>query len=365
MLDQNYQFQRLRSYRSLNETGVLSDITNIARSSPVKCIHNSIIKNGDAAKGCVAVPEKCADPHAPALEVGVSDVSLATKCASSSSAATISDAAETGRFGELELVQEYLRDFGLRLQQAEIHSIPQPCYMDSQKDINPRMRKILVNWLADVNESYKLRPETLFLAVNVVDRYLMQRTTTRRNFQLVGLTALLIAAKFGECNPPTIQDLAAMADKTYTEDEIAKMELSILVVLEFKIFQPTSWDFLTHYQCFIACTDAEHNLALRVLMLSLSDYKMIQYSPSHLAAAVFLVTKKLRQQQLPPTFSEITGKTEEVLKGCAKEVCGLLENSDPTHWHQKLQRASKRPRQNNSSLSLPEGKRLAPSVRTR
>jgi hypothetical protein len=45
-------------------------------------------------------------------------------------------------------------------------------YMEKQNDINEKMRAILVDWLIEVHLKFKLLPETLFLTVNIIDRYL-------------------------------------------------------------------------------------------------------------------------------------------------------------------------------------------------
>jgi len=44
--------------------------------------------------------------------------------------------------------------------------------MLKQKDINENMRGILCDWLVDVHLKFKLLPETLFLTINIIDRYL-------------------------------------------------------------------------------------------------------------------------------------------------------------------------------------------------
>lgn len=58
------------------------------------------------------------------------------------------------------------------------------------------MRAVLLNWLIDVHLKYKLKTETLFLAVDIIDGYLSKRAVDRTQLQLVGITALWIAAKY-------------------------------------------------------------------------------------------------------------------------------------------------------------------------
>ena len=69
-------------------------------------------------------------------------------------------------------------------------------YMSHQPDITAAMRTILVDWLVEVQENFELFHETLYMAVKLVDLYLMRREVKREYLQLVGATAMLIAAKF-------------------------------------------------------------------------------------------------------------------------------------------------------------------------
>lgn len=41
-----------------------------------------------------------------------------------------------------------------------------------QPDVSIHMRSILLNWLVEVHLKYKLLPQTLFVAVGIIDRYL-------------------------------------------------------------------------------------------------------------------------------------------------------------------------------------------------
>lgn len=77
-------------------------------------------------------------------------------------------------------------------------------YMDSQPEINERMRAILVDWLIEVHHKFELTPETLYLTLNIVDRYLASTTVSRRELQLVGLSSMLMASKYEEIWAPEV-----------------------------------------------------------------------------------------------------------------------------------------------------------------
>jgi hypothetical protein len=74
------------------------------------------------------------------------------------------------------------------------------------------MRVILVDWLIDVHVRFKLQTETLHIAVNLTDRFLARRQIRRNQMQLIGVTAMVIAAKYQEIYPPTIEDFVYMTD---------------------------------------------------------------------------------------------------------------------------------------------------------
>lgn len=77
-------------------------------------------------------------------------------------------------------------------------------YMDSQPEINEKMRAILIDWLIQVHHKFELSPETLYLTINIIDRYLASKTTSRRELQLVGMSAMLIASKYEEIWAPEV-----------------------------------------------------------------------------------------------------------------------------------------------------------------
>ena len=71
-------------------------------------------------------------------------------------------------------------------------------YIGSQPEINERMRAILVDWLIDVHTKFELSLETLYLTINIIDRFLAVKTVPRRELQLVGISAMLMASKYEE-----------------------------------------------------------------------------------------------------------------------------------------------------------------------
>lgn len=77
-------------------------------------------------------------------------------------------------------------------------------YMHTQPEINEKMRSILIDWLVEVHVKFDLSPETLYLTINLIDRFLSLKTVPRRELQLLGVSALLIASKYEEIWPPQV-----------------------------------------------------------------------------------------------------------------------------------------------------------------
>lgn len=119
--------------------------------------------------------------------------------------------------------------------------------MDSQPEINAKMRGILVDWLVQVHNKFELSQETLYLTINLVDRFLATKATPRKELQLVGLGAMLIASKYEEIWAPEVSELVFISDSTYTSKQILVMEKKILGQLEWTLTVPTPYVFLVRF----------------------------------------------------------------------------------------------------------------------
>lgn len=99
--------------------------------------------------------------------------------------------------------------------------------------MNENVRAILVDWLINVHAKFKLLPETLYITINLVDRYLSKIKIEKEEVQLVGVAALMIATKYEEIYPPTVKDFIFVTKNAFTKKTILEMERQILFVLEF------------------------------------------------------------------------------------------------------------------------------------
>ena len=132
-----------------------------------------------------------------------------------------------------------------------------PTYLSRQQDINSQMRAILIDWLVEVHLKFKLLPETFYLTVNLIDRYLAQTQIVRTKLQLVGVTCLLIACKYEEIYPPIVSDIVYITDNAYSAGEILEMEAKILVALDFEVTITSTYRFFERYCYLTKPSDAE------------------------------------------------------------------------------------------------------------
>ena len=121
-------------------------------------------------------------------------------------------------------VSLYCADIQRHMQLTERGTMPDGFYMRRQLDINENVRAILVDWIISVHAKFKLLPETLYLTINLIDRYFSIFNVQKSDVQLVGVASLLIATKYEEIYPPTVKDFIYLTDNTYTRKQIIAME---------------------------------------------------------------------------------------------------------------------------------------------
>lgn len=227
---------------------------------------------------------------------------------------------------DVQKVGDYAQDIFAQLFRDEESKMPRADYMDEQRDINSRMRGILVDWLIEVHQKYHMRPETLFLCINIVDRYLSSRTVLRKHLQLLGVVSMFIAAKFEEIDPPKAHEFAFITDNTYTKDDILKMECTVLVALNFEVVVPTQAHFMERLQRVNGC-DARHRaLAEYLLELCLVEIRAIRFPPSMLVASSLLLSNELLDihPAWPAAVAHHARRSEASLQACKEELRAVL-----------------------------------------
>jgi len=218
-------------------------------------------------------------------------------------------------------VPEYAKDIYTYLRGSESKFLPKWNYMSKQPDITHSMRAILVDWLVEVAEEYKLQTETLYLAVSYIDRFLSFMSVQRAKLQLVGTACMFIAAKYEEIYPPDVGEFVYITDDTYNKRQVLRMEHLVLKVLNFDLSVPSSHLFVSQIADMAGCDERTQHLAMYLNELSLmSGDKFLMYSPSHMAAASVALARHTVQdtarEAWPESVARDSGFTLEQLQEC-------------------------------------------------
>ncbi|XP_054482071.1 cyclin-A1 isoform X2 [Anoplopoma fimbria] len=224
---------------------------------------------------------------------------------------------------EVHCVSEYAEDIHLHLRESEMRTRPRPGYLEKHPEITNGMRVILVDWLVEVVQEYKLRSETLHLAVNYLDRFLSCTAYVKRGkLQLVGTAALMIAAKYEEIFPPELNEFVYTTDNTYTNKQLVRMEHVFLRVLAFRMAAPTTNQFLHLFMSIHSVSANTENLALYVAELSLLEIDpFLQYTPSIVAAGAYcLATYTVNKSLWPDSLHAFTGYATADIMPCMTDL---------------------------------------------
>ena len=270
---------------------------------------------------------------------------------------------DTSKVSNVQIPKDYLNIiyYNLLLEEDKgIKPAPDYTYLTRQTEINEKMRSILVDWLIDVHFKFGFTDETLFMTISIIDRYLSICQITRTNFQLLGITALMIACKHEEIDLPKIDDFIYITDNAYVKSEVVKMEEDVLSKLNFAFLYPSPIKFY-EYLSFHFNFEKKHHMMGKYLMESfLLDIKNCKYKPSIVSCAcTYIVMKffkmKNYQESYHKKFYNLDENNEKYsehnIKECAKDICLYVDNINKTNYQACVKKYSK-PEQENVAIII-------------
>lgn len=191
--------------------------------------------------------------------------------------------------------EEYQQDILEHMLRMDAETIPDVDSIDIQTEIQWFMRPYLLDFLVEAHSAFQLLPETLFLTINLLDRYCSKRVVYKRHYQLVGCAALLIASKYGDKKEkvPTIKELKSMCCSLYDDDMFLQMEWHVLSTLGWAVGHPTVDNFLR-----LAIKDNVYdpeveNLTLYILEIALYHRDFVSKQSSTLALAALALARHI------------------------------------------------------------------------
>ncbi|KAF7289887.1 Cyclin N-terminal domain-containing protein [Mycena indigotica] len=212
------------------------------------------------------------------------------------------------------MVSEYVVEIFKYLKQVELSTMPNPNYMTSQTELAWKMRGILNDWLIQVHVRFRLLSETLFLCVNIIDRFLSARVVSLAKLQLVGVTCMFIAAKFEEITAPSVTQFLECADSTYTESEILQAERYVLKTLDWNLSFPNPVHFLRRVSKADNYDIKARTLGKYLLEIACLEWRLIAAPPSLLAAAaMWLARIAVGEENWTPNLAHYSSYPESSL----------------------------------------------------
>lgn len=177
------------------------------------------------------------------------------------------------------------------------------------------MRSVLMDWLVQVHNRFGLLPETLFLTVNCIDRFLSVKVVSLSKLQLVGATAIFVAAKYEEINCPSVQEIMYMVDGGFTVEEILKAERFMLSMLDFELGWPGPMSFLRRISKADDYDIDIRTLAKYFLEVTIMDERFVGSPPSYIAAGAHCLARFMLRKG---------GWVSHTTRCQASQLCSLL-----------------------------------------
>lgn len=232
-----------------------------------------------------------------------------------------------------QVVAEFAHDVyeDMRVQELVFKIDPNYVKKVQLPEVKETSRAFLVAWMIDVHRKFRLRPETLFVGVHLLDRFMSLQKVRRSHLHIVGVACLLISTKYEEIYPPDLQHLLKVSEFKFTRAEVVRIEEVILKTLEFDVTAPSAYRFLERFRRMstLAAEDEVFFFAQYLMETTLLDVSLYQFRPSEIAAACLIISAKhlkrkdvwtrdleaetqMSDRSLAPVVSEVRGFTSEV-----------------------------------------------------
>ncbi|ORZ14393.1 cyclin-like protein [Lobosporangium transversale] len=237
---------------------------------------------------------------------------------------------ETDNLLELEYKEEIFQ----YMKQMEKETMAVPEHMDLQPELTWDLRPLLVDFLIEIHNHFSLQPESLYLAMNMMDRYLSKRVVYKKHYQLVGMTSLWISSKYEDSKErlPSVSQLCKLCSNTYDEAAFITMERHILKTLDYSLGHPTAEAFLKKDLEMSGENDQRLQHVAQFLMeLTMFQRCFLSFGSSTIAAsALFLARSICRKQIVMPTDPNVVA--------CIQHLDNSLTNVSKT-VHEKYSRS--------------------------
>lgn len=161
-------------------------------------------------------------------------------------------------------------------------------YFSLQVEMSPRIRTVLVDWVIEIHFKYKMQPLTLWLIINLLDRFLARRFMPRNRLQLAAIVCLFIVCKFEEVYTPDVGDCIFLTDNAYSRLDVVSTEAMILDVVGYDLTVPTPYHFLIRFFRRMKAPDRFKSICNYIAERNLHECDILEISPRVYASAAVL-----------------------------------------------------------------------------
>ena len=174
-------------------------------------------------------------------------------------------------------------------------------------EITPEMRTVAVDWLVLIHyKIFKFKENTLFLAIQLFDRYLSKMILSTEKTELLLLTSFTLASKLEEVDYVNMQETLQLAQNKFNKEQVINMEYEILSKINFKVLAPTMCDYFKLFGSFLNFSSNKMFQGLYILNVVLVDFHMLEYPNCILALAVVKIINKKLDTDLIKLIKKIT-----------------------------------------------------------
>lgn len=227
---------------------------------------------------------------------------------------------------------DYINELYSNLLDEEKNLIAKPKYgyMEFQKDINTKIRAILVDWIIVIHDKFHLKSQTLYQSIWLLDTYLSNKFIKTNDFQILGLGCLYIACKFQEIYYPQLKDWVEETDGAYTKEDLLSIEKDILKTTNYNLLPPSQEDFYNIISKYFGFNEKQYYFGKYFMESSLMYYNMIKYTPSVIAVSCSYIAMKFfkipNYKKLYSTRIIHDKCPQKIIKDAARELCFLVKN---------------------------------------
>jgi cyclin B len=207
-------------------------------------------------------------------------------------------------------------------------------YFALQTDMSPRIRAVLVDWIIEIHLKYKMQPLTLWMIINVFDRFLATTFMSRNRLQLAAIVSLFICCKFEEVHTPDVKDCLFLTDNTYTRADIVLTEAMILHAINYEMTVPTPYHFLIRIFRRIKASDRLKSICYYIAERNLHECDILEISPRIYASACVLAGLYTLYSNFEESVSpkelwtdilhEESGLTLDEILSCSKQLLVIM-----------------------------------------